>query len=174
MRHMITENWTEEMQWANQRYLPKYSLMEKKCAKVCQNLWLLILWFKWDKYFPYKLYNCLNCLHFRSLRVEPLKQLFWQKSNCHFVNQQRCGIVGFLSSGFLKTRERYKYLVCLSLYIFWGKCVFTFQFLNDESAKWNFFDIIVNFNFQKLKNKHTSLKKYTNWDRLSIFFSRID
>ena len=33
MRHMITENWTEEMQWANQRYLPKYSLMGKKCAK---------------------------------------------------------------------------------------------------------------------------------------------
>ena len=28
------------------------------------------------------------------------------------------------------------------------------------------FDIIVNFVIQKLKSKHTSLKKYTNWDKL--------
>ena len=32
-------------------------------------------------------------------------------------------------------------------------------------------NIIVNFIIQKLKSKHTSLKKYTNWDKLSIFFS---
>ena len=31
----------------------------------------------------------------------------------------------------------------------------------------DFFDIIVNFFIQKLKSKHTSLKKYTNWDKLS-------
>ena len=30
-----------------------------------------------------------------------------------------------------------------------------------------FFDIIVNFIIQKLKSKHTSLKKYTNWNKLS-------
>ena len=52
---------------------------------------------------------------------------------------------------------------CLSLYIFEGSEL-TFQFLNDESANWIFFDIIVNFIIQKMKSKHTSLKKYTNWD----------
>ena len=35
-----------------------------------------------------------------------------------------------------------------------------------------FFDIIVNFIIQKLKSKHTSLKKYTNWAKL-IYFSLI-
>ena len=36
--------------------------------------------------------------------------------------------------------------------------VLIFQFLNDKVL----FDIIVNFINQKLKSKHTSLKKYTN------------
>ena len=31
------------------------------------------------------------------------------------------------------------------------------------------FDIIVNFAIQKLKSKHTSLKKYTNWDKLRLY-----
>ena len=35
-----------------------------------------------------------------------------------------------------------------------------------------FFDIIVNFNIQKLKSKHTTLKKYTNWAKL-IYFSLV-
>ena len=30
-------------------------------------------------------------------------------------------------------------------------------------------NIIVNFIIQKLKSKHTSLKQYTNWDKLSCF-----
>ena len=30
-----------------------------------------------------------------------------------------------------------------------------------------FFDIIVNFIIQKLKSKHTSVKKYTNWEKLT-------
>ena len=34
-----------------------------------------------------------------------------------------------------------------------------------------FFDIIVNFIVQKLKSKHTSLKKYTNWAKLIFFLS---
>ena len=30
----------------------------------------------------------------------------------------------------------------------------------------DFFDIIVNFIIQELKSERTSLKKYTNWDKL--------
>ena len=37
-----------------------------------------------------------------------------------------------------------------------------------------FFDIIVNFIIQKFKSKHTSVKKYTNWDKLTIFLSRFE
>ena len=65
----------------------------------------------------------------------------------------------FVSSCSLKTREKYTNwdnLVCLSLYIFFEGNVFTFQFLNDESAKWIY-----------LKSKHTSIKKHTNWTKLS-------
>ena len=51
-------------------------------------------------------------------------------------------------------RKIYK-LRQLSLYIFWGKFV-NFSILNDESAKWIF-----------LKSKHTSIKKHTNWTKLS-------
>ena len=38
--------------------------------------------------------------------------------------------------------------------------------MNDESAKMDSFDMTVNFVIQKLKSKHTSLKKYTNWDKV--------
>ena len=47
---------------------------------------------------------------------------------------------------------------------FWGGSVFIFQF-----------DIIVNFIIQKLKNKHTFLKKLQNWAKLSkTKFSRFE
>ena len=64
-------------------------------------------------------------------------------------------------------------LVLLSLYIFWGKCVY-FSILNDEIHNYVFFDIIVNLVIQKLKSKHTSLKKYykgnkTKWAKLRYF-----
>ena len=39
---------------------------------------------------------------------------------------------------------------------------FIIQKLNDEIHNYVLFDIIVNFIIQKLKNKHTLLKKYTN------------
>ena len=42
--------------------------------------------------------------------------------------------------------------------------LFSFQFLTDKIEKSK--NIIVNFIIQKLKSKHTSLKKYTNWDKL--------
>ena len=44
-------------------------------------------------------------------------------------------------------------------YIFFSK----YKIHNYDCQK----NIIVNFIIQKLKSKHTSLKKYTNWDKLS-------
>ena len=49
----------------------------------------------------------------------------------HAVN--RCEIFGFFSSRSLKMREKYinfAHLVLLSLYIFWGKCVYFLSFKN--------------------------------------------
>ena len=50
--------------------------------------------------------------------------------------------------------------------------MFTFQFLNDKIHNYVFFYIIVNFMIQKLKSKHTSLKRYTNWAK-RIYFSLV-
>ena len=44
--------------------------------------------------------------------------------------------------------------------------MFTFQFLNDKIHNYVKKNIIVNFIIQKLKSKHTSFKKYTNWAKL--------
>ena len=57
-------------------------------------------------------------------------------------------------------------LALLTLYIFSGKCFF-FQFLNDKIHNYVKQNIVVTFIIQKLKNKHTFLKKYTNWAKLS-------
>ena len=45
--------------------------------------------------------------------------------------------------------------------------VFIFQFLNDKIQNLVKQNTIVNSIIQKLKNKHTFLKKYTNWGKLS-------
>ena len=45
--------------------------------------------------------------------------------------------------------------------------VFIFQFLNNKMHKCVKENIIVHFIIQKLKNKHTFLKKYTNWAKLN-------
>ena len=77
----------------------------------------------------------------------------------------------FVSPRSLKTREKYTNwdkLVCLSLYIFWGKCV-NFSIFEWWKCQMDFFDTIVNFIIEISKSKHTSLKKYTNWDKLSSF-----
>ena len=50
---------------------------------------------------------------------------------------------------------------------FFGKECLIFWFLNDKIHNYVKQNIIVNFIIQKLKNKHTSLKKYTNWAKLS-------
>ena len=50
---------------------------------------------------------------------------------------------------------------------------FIFQFFNNKMHSYVLFDIIVHFNIQKLKNKHTFLKKYTNWESWgSSYFDR--
>ena len=67
--------------------------------------------------------------------------------------------------------KRKIYYFC-SVCIFFEASVFTFQFLNDKIYNYVFFDIIVNFIIQKLKNKPTSFKKYTNWAKL-IYFSLV-
>ena len=62
-----------------------------------------------------------------------------------------------------------KYTNWAKLSHFWGKCVFW----HVEDLSWEIScmnvkkNIIVNFTIQKLKNKHISLKKYTNWAMLS-------
>ena len=80
--------------------------------------------------------------------------------------------LGFFSSLYLKTREKYisfVQLVLLSFFVFWGKCV-TFQFLND---KIHIFvkktQVIHNCELiiQKLESKHSFLKKYTFWAKLT-------
>ena len=87
----------------------------------------------------------------------------------------------FLSSRSVKMRDSSAFSVC----ILFEESVFIFQFLNnkmhnyalfdvivhfviqklnDEIQSYVLFDIIVHFIIQKLKNKHTFLKKYTNWE----------
>ena len=70
------------------------------------------------------------------------------------LNNARCGIFGFCLLLFPQNKRKIYKLRQLSLslfvYFFWEVC-----------------DIIVNFIIQKLKSKHTSLKKYTNWEQLS-------
>ena len=56
-----------------------------------------------------------------------------------------------------------RFLSLLSLYTFWGKYLF-FQFLIIKMQNYALFDIIVHFIIQNLKNKHTFLKKYKNWE----------
>ena len=64
----------------------------------------------------------------------------------------------FLSSRSVKMRGFSAFSVC----IFFEESVFIFQFLNDKMHNYVLFDIIVHFIIQKLKNKHSFLKKYTN------------
>ena len=54
-----------------------------------------------------------------------------------------------------------------SVCILFEESVFIFQFLNDEIHNYVKQSIIENFIIEKLKNKHTFLKKHTNWAKLS-------
>ena len=62
--------------------------------------------------------------------------------------------------------SKWENLALLSLYTFWGKCVY-FSILNDKIHNYVKQNIIVDFIIQKLKNIHTFLKKYSNWAKLS-------
>ena len=81
----------------------------------------------------------------------------------------------FVSSRSLKTSEKYSNwdnLVCLSLYIFWGKCVYfsIFEWQNSQLCQKNPFGCL---QFGKIGVLVTSLKQYTNWDKLSCLSSYI-
>ena len=68
--------------------------------------------------------------------------------------------LGFFSTRSLKMREKYisfaQFVYCLREV----RLLFNFRII--KFTVMGFFDIIVNFIIQKLKSKHTSLKKYTN------------
>ena len=97
-------------------------------------------------------------------------------------HSSRCKIFSFFSSRSLKMRENILVLLswfCLVCVFFEGS-VFVFQFLNDKIHNYVKKNIIVHFILQKLKSKHTSLKKYTNWAKTNwaklwhTFFSRLE
>jgi hypothetical protein len=67
----------------------------------------------------------------------------------------------FVSSRSLKTRELSFALFGNFLRLF-EESVFVFQFLNDKIHNYVKQNIIVNFIIQKLKNKHSFLKKLPN------------
>ena len=62
-----------------------------------------------------------------------------------------------------------KFAIFLMLF---EESVFIFQFLNDNIHNYVKQNIIVNFIIQKLKNKHTFLKKMPNWAKLSSLILR--
>ena len=73
-------------------------------------------------------------------------------------DEHRCEIFGFCLLSFCQNERFHSFL---NLYIFEAN-VFIFQFLNDKMYNYVKHNITVNFIIQKLKNKHTFLKKYTN------------
>ena len=90
-------------------------------------------------------------------------------SFCEFpqVWQQslRCGIHIWFLSPLVPSKQEKNISVC----IFFEGSVFPFQFLNNEIYNYVKKTLIVNFWMIKLKSKHTSLKKYTNWAKLTYF-----
>ena len=70
----------------------------------------------------------------------------------------------FLSSRSVQMRDSSAFSVCT----FFEESVFILQFLEDEIHSYVVSDIIVHFIIQKLKNKPTFLKKYTNCESWGI------
>ena len=54
-------------------------------------------------------------------------------------------------------------------YVLWPLAQRVQNWIVDQSTARDF-TVIVNFITKKLKSKHTSLKKYTNWAKLVYFF----
>jgi hypothetical protein len=67
----------------------------------------------------------------------------------------------FVSSRSVKMRE-FSFAQFGNFLRLFEESVFIFQFLNDKMHNYVKQNITVNFIIQKLKNKHTFLKKYTN------------
>ena len=111
----------------------------------------------------------------KTASMSPEGNLSGDFSNCHLeIRAKPCWGWGakyllLFSSRSPKLREKcisFVQLVLLSLYMFWGKCVYfsISEWWNSQLFKKK--NIIVKFIIQKLKSKHTSLKKYTNWAKL--------
>ena len=87
-------------------------------------------------------------------RFPPLVILF------ETIQSTRVGNIWFLSPLVLSKWEDLAFSVCR----LFGESVFILQFLDDKIYNHVLFDIIVHFIIQKLKNKHTFLKKSRNWE----------
>ena len=97
-------------------------------------------------------------------RLESKRSRAREKRNLKFCALGAKYLV-FVSSRFVKTRE-----LC-TVCILFEESVFIFQFLYEQIHNYFKQNIIVNFIIKKLKNKHTFLKKYTYWAKLSSLFS---
>ena len=83
------------------------------------------------------------------------------------LNSKNLVCLSFLWCQVFWRNERNIYYFC-SVCIFFEGSVFTFQFWMIKFTIM-FFEIIVDFIIQKLKSKHNSLKKYTNWAKPTYF-----
>ena len=75
----------------------------------------------------------------------------------NFWNDKGAKYLVFVSSRSVKMRDSSTFSVC----ILFEESVFIFQFLNDKMHNYVKQNINVQSIIQKLKNKHTFLKKYT-------------
>ena len=77
-----------------------------------------------------------------------------------FGRDSKVGNIWFLNPLVLSDWEDLAFSVCM----LFEESVFIFQFLNNKMHKCGKRNIIVHFIIQKLKNKHTFLKKHANWE----------
>ena len=98
--------------------------------------------------------------------IQP-QRLFW-KSHSVITGALGAKYLGVFSSCSLKMREKY---ISFAQFVYFLMEVFYFSILNDKIHNYMCQKkLIVNFIIQKLKSKHTSIKKYTNWAKLIQFF----
>ena len=86
--------------------------------------------------------------------IKNVMEIFFHSVCTQILNFLGAKCLVFVSSRCVKMRE---FSFAQFLY-FWR----SFQFLNDKIHNYVLFEIIVSLILQKLKNKHTFLKKYTN------------
>ena len=83
-----------------------------------------------------------------------------QNQPSHPTRATLVGNIWFLYPLVLSNWEDLAFSVC----IIFEESVFIFQFLNDKMHNYVLFNAFVHFIIQKLKNKHTFLKKQANWE----------